>query len=902
VRRAIEAVAAFAAELQAAAMLSTGPGGTNNTIIINHAGTGGTDLPFTIEAPPVAGDVAGFFFTATPTYESILLSWGHPGYSGHALTVIYRATVNDVTQAEAIDTAGGGSFLDYPPASGVPFYYWLSFVNLLGVESGPDPDVWVVVQTFEDPALLLERLTGRLGYAQFDVAAGVMPVRVIGSLPPLPSTNWPRGSVAYLTTDKKTYRVNPTGNGWVKTTAAADVAGISQNNLAVGLQPVGIVDELPSTDGYTGPSVVLFTQDGAIYRLDAGEWTKAVQAADLTGTLTATQLASGSISADTIYAGAVTAGKIAAGAVTLEALSAGAVAIRRPPIAVVARKSTSAATSGAAARLAGLGVAVVEDYGATVETCKQYDMVVIDCATYGAQEYSDFMLSLVEDGQRVLVVGTATIYHPNLHPWYIRGTQPDPWAPSTKPEILPAAGSHPICNGWEVIQNQATYLILSLIAGAKVLAFFPTDPPGMDFPAVIEVAHPSGGTLVHFAACTLDDSSVEVGTLLWNTVAWLVGPGNRPSIGNLKATYIEPGSILTDMVAAGAVESDRMTAGSVTAGKIAAGAVVAEKFGAGVLITNTAQIGQAVIESVNIQSVRAESIITGIMLGDIMFVGPLVKSSDGGIVLDTTAVDPRLEVIGDDGRRALLSNGNLEFFAPDNSLIRAARRIIVGSGLNGDYIPFDPPFYSAPKVCLLVKSSPVNWHRLSPLRIRCYPSDITADGFKINTETEHEMPVVYNNVDGEDLGGTFRSNVMRSFTRFFLYTTGTKPEDRFYSFTTQENCVGVNFKFTGGMAMNNGVGETHFFIIRWKRLGESAYLDLFEGSTAETFYLPGNQILPRDWLHPSVKIVEIEYRGVEWWGNPPNTTAVLVDMEELLVGNYGNLPDVSYIAIEGGDE
>lgn len=120
---------------------------------------------------------------------------------------------------------------------------------------------------------------------------------------------------------------------------------INTAKFALSIQPVSIVSALPSPSGYTGPSTVFNTSDSKLYRYNGTAFTSATAAADVTGTITTTQIADNSIStpklqansvtasilaansvvAGDITAGAVTAGTIAAGAVSTSELAAGSV-------------------------------------------------------------------------------------------------------------------------------------------------------------------------------------------------------------------------------------------------------------------------------------------------------------------------------------------------------------------------------------------------------------------------------------------------------------------------------------------------------------------------------------------------------------------------------------------------
>jgi hypothetical protein len=122
--------------------------------------------------------------------------------------------------------------------------------------------------------------------------------------------------------------------------ALIDAGNAIHGSLAIeaftdAIEPVGLVDGLPDPFGYTRPSVVLNIQDQKMYRLEDGNWVPVVNALDLVGEITETQIADDAIStpklqanavtADQIAANAVVAGKIAANAVTAGVIQAGAV-------------------------------------------------------------------------------------------------------------------------------------------------------------------------------------------------------------------------------------------------------------------------------------------------------------------------------------------------------------------------------------------------------------------------------------------------------------------------------------------------------------------------------------------------------------------------------------------------
>lgn len=76
---------------------------------------------------------------AVGAFNSNMISWSAPSYTGHAITNIYRSASNDVGTKVLISSAPGTMYTD-PVGSGSAYYYWISFSNINGVE-GPLSDV-----------------------------------------------------------------------------------------------------------------------------------------------------------------------------------------------------------------------------------------------------------------------------------------------------------------------------------------------------------------------------------------------------------------------------------------------------------------------------------------------------------------------------------------------------------------------------------------------------------------------------------------------------------------------------------------------------------------------------------------------------------------------------------------
>lgn len=161
--------------------------------------------------------------------------------------------------------------------------------------------------------------TGSITYTSF--ASGIEPVGVVNALPTVSGYDGP--TVVVLTTDGKLYRL--VSGAWTAAVNTADIEGtIGENLFSDDLRPIERVAALPST-GLTQGRVVLLTSDNKLYRYTGNAWTSAVPATDLTGQINGTQIADAAITATKIGNNAVTTAALANNSVTGSIIAAGSV-------------------------------------------------------------------------------------------------------------------------------------------------------------------------------------------------------------------------------------------------------------------------------------------------------------------------------------------------------------------------------------------------------------------------------------------------------------------------------------------------------------------------------------------------------------------------------------------------
>jgi hypothetical protein len=306
-------------------------------------------------------------------YRQITISWINPTVSDFDFVEVYRNTTSQFSTATLIATIRGNTFVDAPLGISVQRFYWLVAVDRSGNKSTPTSAVTATTEfidsdSFSQEVLNLFAEAGAYGIepvstlpdvGDFDgqikydtsvnklyrwdaangvwtddifsitagsvdeasFAAGLEPVKIVTSLPN--PSGYTGAKIVFLTTDNKLYRY--TGTEWTTSVAAADIAGtLAASNFAQNLRPVEVVSALPASGNFQGRTVLL-TTDNKIYRWTGTAWTASVPTTDLSGTITAGQIAAGAITAGKIAADAVTAGTIAAGAVGVDQLAANSV-------------------------------------------------------------------------------------------------------------------------------------------------------------------------------------------------------------------------------------------------------------------------------------------------------------------------------------------------------------------------------------------------------------------------------------------------------------------------------------------------------------------------------------------------------------------------------------------------
>lgn len=155
---------------------------------------------------------------------------------------------------------------------------------------------------------------------------GIRPPRVVISLPALPNAEYTEGDL--IVYDESLYQL--LDGAWVKVVSRISTEDILEGAIDIGLFADGIrpprtltsLPALPNADYEDGDLAVF---NNKLYRVNGSVWVPVVNAGDIDGQITETQISDDAISAPKIQANAITADKIEANAVTAAKILAGSV-------------------------------------------------------------------------------------------------------------------------------------------------------------------------------------------------------------------------------------------------------------------------------------------------------------------------------------------------------------------------------------------------------------------------------------------------------------------------------------------------------------------------------------------------------------------------------------------------
>ena len=108
---------------------------------------------------------------ASGAFENIILTWNFVDYAGHSNSRIYRSLTNVFADAEVLANVDGRVYSDLV-GGGKTFYYWVSNINVNGIESATSQADGVIGVTQANTQYVLNALTASITNTELSTALG----------------------------------------------------------------------------------------------------------------------------------------------------------------------------------------------------------------------------------------------------------------------------------------------------------------------------------------------------------------------------------------------------------------------------------------------------------------------------------------------------------------------------------------------------------------------------------------------------------------------------------------------------------------------------------------------------------------------------------------------------------
>lgn len=521
----------------------------------------GTITPTGDITPP--GPPSGL--TATGLFTSILLEWTNPTDKDFAAVQVWEATSNNFASATKVATVSNTIWARDGLAANFTRYYWLTAIDRTGNVSTkfPASDTAGVSAT-----------TVALGSSDFP--AGLKPVEIVNSLP---TTGNFQGRVVFLTTDNKLYRYD--GSAFVATVPTADLTGqvtagqiadaaITTAKFASGIEPVEILSALPTTGNFQG-RVVFLTIDNKLYRYNGTAFVSTVPAADLTGQVTASQIADA----------AITTAKFASGIEPVEILSA------LPTTGNFQGRVVFLTTDNKLYRYN--GTAFVSTVPTTDLTGQVTSTQITDNSVTTAKIAANAVTANEIAANSVVAgkIAAAAVSTAELAAGAVTAAKIAAGTITANEIAANTITGGKIASDTITAANIAANAITaSELAADSVVA-------GKIAAAAVSTAELAAGavTAAKIAAGTITANEIAANTITGGKIASDTITAANIAANAITASELAANSVTAGKIAAGAVAADQIAANAVTAAKILAGSVTAEKLSVSTLSAISANVG-----------------------------------------------------------------------------------------------------------------------------------------------------------------------------------------------------------------------------------------------------------------------------------------------------------------------
>lgn len=649
--------------------LGTGGGG--------GGGTGGGPASGYVDPRPVGSPPpAPTNLVVVGAFRTIILSWDLTDYINHSYCEIWRNTVNDRTSATLVGKSTSNGYNDVSVTATTTYYYWVRAVNIegstgdynAGTTAGTSGSILKIGNTdlasavidaskIADGTITAAKMVGGFisSYTQF--ASGLEPISVVSSLPN--PSGYTGSKLVFLTTDGKVYRY--TGSAWVASVATADLSGtISNSQLATGIDAakltgtlntaliaagaldatklassIGTITIVSSVPGIKSTDVIFNSTDKNLYRWNGSAYVKSVSTADLSGTLTSSQIADLDAAKLT---GTINVARIAAGA-----LDATKFANSIEPVTIVSSvpgaKVTSLIYNSTDGKL------YRWDGSAYVRSVSASDLT----GTISSSQIADGSISGTKFASGIEAISTVTsvpgtkttnmVFNTTDGKLY-RWTGASYVATVPGSDVIGSISTVDIADGSIGLTKFASGIepisVVSSVPGSKStdLIFNTTDG---------KVYRWNGSAYIK----AVDAADITVGQITGTQIA--DGSISTPKLvaGSINANVLSAGTITSNLITANTLNGDRILANSLDAGKITAGTITASQIAAGGITGDRIAANSIAADRIQANSITTTQIAAGGIAGDRI----QANSLDAGRITSGTLTSTQIAAGGITGDR-----------------------------------------------------------------------------------------------------------------------------------------------------------------------------------------------------------------------------------------------------------
>lgn len=541
-------------------------------------------------------------FTATSAFQSITLNWINPTVSDFDSVEIYRNNINNPLTASKIAVIRASTYVDQPLNINATYFYWLKAVDRSGNKSEFSSSASATTRFIftDDFSAEVMNLFSEAG------AYGIEPVAT------LPATGDFDGQIKFDTTAKKLYRWDATAGVWTDDIFSIQSGSVDIASFASGIEPVGIVDELPNPSGYTGATIVFLTTDNKMYRYTGSAWTSAISTSDLTGTLEASQF-SQTLRPVEVVSSLPATGNFQGRTVVLTTDNKLYRYTGTAWTAAVPTTDLSGTVSDA--QIAGLAASKVtgqltSDQIAALSTAKLTGTISETQISDGAISTAKLAAGSITTAKLAAGAVTADTIAANA-------------ITSAKIETGAITAAKIAAGSIEADKIAAGAVTAGKIAAGAITA--------------TELAA-DAVTAGKIAAGAISAANIQAGAIGADQIAANAITAGKIAAGAVSADQIAANAITSTKIAAGAIVADKIAAGAISTDKIAANSITGGLIAASGIITSAAQIEDAVITDAKIVNISASKIdvesLSSLSANMGTITAGLMQSGDGLFVID----------------------------------------------------------------------------------------------------------------------------------------------------------------------------------------------------------------------------------------------------------------------------